>query len=292
MSNKKISLIIVNYNSTSYLIRLLKSLKKVEDIIKDIIIVDNNSSKFNVADVKKNIPKSIQQTIIINNQNVGFSRAVNHGIFLTKSKYVLLLNPDTLILDSSLEQLVNRICKYDDIGAIGGKIVSFSNEPYYSANKRPNFWTGLFEFTNLKKLFPNNQFTNDFWIEKNNKHINSASEVDSLCGAFILFRKHSNHRLNLFDENFFLYLEDLDFCLTLRNQGMKVVFDPISSVKHIGGGSSDSVYHSSLKHWYASRKYFFCKHLKNPQGIILKIIFSIEEHLLYLYHYILHEPTE
>lgn len=281
-----LDVIIVNYNSFNYCINLIKSTKKIDFLIKNIIIIDNNSEYFNEKHFKN--PKV---KIIKNKKNLGFATAVNQGIKKSKSKYVLLLNPDTLIIDKSIKKILDSISNDKKIGAIGGKLVYPNQKKYLTANNNPTFLTGLFEFTNLKKIFPNNKITKKFWIEKTNK-ITKQTEVTSLCGAFILFRKKTKSKLNLFDEKFFLYLEDLDFCINLKNKGYKIILDPRSKIKHFGGKSNSSKYNTVLKCWYKSRKYFFKKHLNPFTGILLSIIFTMEEKFLKIYHKIKNEPTE
>lgn len=295
MSSDKITIIIVNYNSTEYLIKLIKSLTLIRKIVEKIIIVDNNSNDFNQSLVFK-VAKHTKTNIILNNTNKGFSYAVNQGIKISTSNFILLLNPDTTVVDKSIEKLLKKIINNTKIGVIGGAIESMSSKTrQLTANTRPTFLTALFEFTNLKRLFPNNKFSNRFWVEKkpNNHNRTEEVEVDGLCGAFMLFRKNLiPGGTNFFDENFFLYLEDLDFCLGVKNKGLSIIFDPSSKIRHKSGASSNSKYNIVLKHWYQSRKYFFCKHLNPIQGIILKVIFSIEESILSLYHHIRHEPAE
>jgi hypothetical protein len=227
-------------------------------------------------------------TLIKNKTNNGFAKAVNQGIIIAKNEFVLLLNPDSIILDKSIQLIYREILNNPLIGAIGGKIISKNQK--YSATRKPTFLTGLFEFTNLKKLFPNNIFSYNFWIENN--IIQNSTEVTSLCGAFILLRKKLNDKIVLFDENFFLYLEDLDFCLNIKKKGYKIVFNPNAIIRHLGGGSNNSKYNITLKYWYTSRKYLFSKHLNKFESIILNIIFTIEEKILFLYHHLTHTPNE
>lgn len=283
---EKLSIIIINYNSTKYLKKLISSLKKIKKYIDEVIIVDNNSKEPIKLKENPNIK------LIKNKKNLGFAKAVNQAIKKSKNHFLLLLNPDCLILDDSMSKIFNSIKIDKNIGAIGGKIINRDNKPYFTANNKPNFLTGLFEFTNIKKIFPNNFFTNQFWIEKENK-IKKPITVNSLCGAFQIFRKFDkNKNLNLFDENFFLYLEDIDFGTMLNSKGYKVVFDPSSTIKHIGGMSNTSKYGTVLKHWYQSRKYFFNKHLTQVESIILSIVFSLEELSLFIYHSLKNEPTK
>jgi GT2 family glycosyltransferase len=287
MSNlDKVSLIVINYNSTVYLNKLLKSTELIKDIIGETIVVDNNSK-----DPRKDIVNSKKIILIKNKTNYGFSKAVNQGIKKSKYNYILLLNPDTLIFDKSIINLFKKIRNDKKIGAIGGKIQNyFDNDNQLTATNTPNFFTALFEFTILKKIFPNNIFSKNFWVEKKYNDNNDV-EVSSLCGAFILFRKRTNDSLNLFNESYFLYMEDIDFGLSIINKGYKVIFDPTVVIKHLGGASSESKYNIVLRYWYKSRKTFFKNHCNPILGAILIILFTIEENLLLLYHLIKHEPA-
>lgn len=288
LTTPKISLVIVTYNSNETIFHLLTSVKAIKYLIKEIIIIDNNSLFFDKNKIKKKYPKI---KIIQNKKNVGFAKAVNQGIKIAKSNYILLLNPDTYIIDSSIVDTFNIILKDKKIGAIGGKILNEQKNNSFTANSKPTFLTGLFEFTNLKKIFPNNKYSNHFWIEKNKK-IKKPISVSSLCGAYLIFRKKINNKINFLNEKYFLYFEDIDFGIKINNQGYKVIFDPNSKVVHIGGFSSKNRYKTDLKHWYHSREIFFKEHLGLFPSIILISIFKIEKTILYLRSLYKHEPNK
>lgn len=282
---KKLSIIIITYNSDKSLDKLLLSLSYIDKLVEEIIIIDNNSFIFDIKKIQKISPKI---KIIKNKTNIGFAKAVNQGIKTSKSNYVLLLNPDTYLIDNSISNTFKLIKENKKIGAIGGKILNEQKNSSYTANSKPTFLTGLFEFTNLKKIFPNNKYSNHFWVEKNKK-INKPISVSSLCGAYLILRKKIDNRLNLFDEKYFLYLEDIDFGIKINNLGYKVVFDPNSQIVHIGGLSSNNKYKTDLKHWYQSREIFFKDHLGFFASIILISIFKLEKTILYLRSLYKHE---
>jgi hypothetical protein len=284
-TSEEISVIIVSYNSNDTIYKLLTSLKLIDTCISEIIIIDNNSVFF-YKDKIKNL--SVKIKIIENKKNIGFAKAVNQGIRICKSNYVLLLNPDTYLIDRSIINSFRIIKKDSRVGAIGGKILNEKLKNNFTANSKPSFLTGLFEFTNLKKIYPKNKYTSNFWIEKNKK-INKPIDVSSLCGAYLLFRKKINNKLNLFNEKYFLYLEDVDFGIKINNQGYRVVFDPDSQIVHIGGYSTNNKYKTNLNEWYKSREIFFKKHLNFFAGIILISIFKIEKNILKFRSLIQHE---
>ena len=176
---KKISLVTVTYNSEKTIFKLLDSLEPINKDLKEIILVDNNSKKFNENKIKS-ISKKIK--IITNKKNLGFAKAINQGIKISKSDIILLLNPDTYLIDNSIKHSLNLILNDPKIGAIGGQILDEKEKTAYTATTTPTFLTGLFEFTNLKKIFPNNNFSKLFWVEKENI-IQHPIEVTSLCGA-------------------------------------------------------------------------------------------------------------
>lgn len=273
-TSKKFSLIIVNYNSSQKTNKLLLSVQKnIYQKIGEIIIVDNKSQ-----DIKFLNTNDKKIKIIKNNKNLGFAKAVNQGIKISKNKLIILLNPDTTV-NKSILKTIYLITNDKNIGAVGGKIL-YKNKKIFSANNKPTFLTGLFEFTNLKKIFPKNKYTQNFWPEINKKIIKPI-EVFGICGAYLIFRKYdTKNHVNYFNESYFMYLEDLDFCLRIKNKGLKVIFDPRSNITHIGGFSSKNKYNMALNYWYKSRKIFFKKHLNKVEGIILSIIFTIEEIIL------------
>lgn len=288
INNKKIlvnniTIITVNYNVAINVNKLVNSLLLINNKINEIIIIDNNSKDYN------QILRTNKTTIVFNKSNLGFAKAVNQGIKIAKSKYILLINPDCYLENKSILKTLKLLISNKSIGAIGGKIKKPNINQYQNtANDKINFFTGLFEFTNLKKIFKNNYFSNKFWIDT--KQIKSPIQVESLCGAYILIRKKLDNVLNLFDERYFLYMEDVDFGNKINNLGYKVIYDPRSEITHIGGKSSKSKYNIVLKAWYVSRRLYFQKHFNIILSTVLIIIFTIEEFLLKVIHKIRNTP--
>lgn len=279
----KTSVIIVNYNSANNTNKLLDSLKLISRYINEILIVDNNSSE-------KFCLKSKSRIILIKNKkNVGFSKAVNQAIKAAKNNIIILLNPDTYLENSSIINSIRLINSDIKIAAIGGKIKNPNSNNYVpSANSKANFFTAIFEFTNFKKLFPNNYFSKKFWIStKQDKPI----KVESVCGAFIIIKKKINNKLNLFNEKYFMYFEDIDFGNKINSLGYKVIYNPNSEIVHIGGSSNNSKYKTVLKYWYKSRKIYFKDYLSPIEFFFINTLFSIEESLLYIYHLFTHTPN-
>lgn len=279
----KISVLIVNYNSEKQTLKLLKSLELISNYVNEILVVDNCSNK------KFKLNQSNKIILIKNKKNLGFSKAVNQGIRIAKNNIILLLNPDTYLENNSIINSIKLINSNKKIAAIGGKIKNSINNKYIpSANSKADFFTAIFEFTNLKKIFPNNYFSKKFWIKTTQK---KPIEVESVCGAFVIFRKFIKNKLNLFNETYFMYLEDVEFGNKINSFRYKVIYDPNSEITHIGGSSNNSVYNTVLEYWYKSRKIYFKYHLPRIQSLIINTIFSIEELLLKIYHLFTHTPN-
>lgn len=291
MKNNNITTIIVNYNSKKYLYNLMDSIN-IYSKLNEIIIIDNNSNIDNVPkinEIKKIYKKRGVVKILHNENNLGFAKAVNQGVRNAKSEYVLLLNPDTQLTDKKSIQILAKSLSKKNVSVVGGSIINDNNIKQKTATGNINFMTGLFEFTNLKKIFPKNKFSNRFWLK--HKNITNNTTVKTLCGAFIMFKRKINNTLNLFDESFFLYLEDIDFCLKNSINKKKIVYCPKAIIFHHGGKSNSSKYNTELKYWYVSRKILFNKYLPKYQSVIINCIFNIEEQLLRLYHFLKNEPA-
>jgi GT2 family glycosyltransferase len=287
----KLTIITVNYNSTKHLNDLIKSLIPLSSRIKKIIVVDNKSNDIDLL----NIPAKFTYKIILikNNSNVGFSRAVNIGINKSKTDILLLLNPDTkIIYPKRIVHMSRYLINHSDIGCMGGTILDQNLKITPSANIfKPSFLSALYVFTNLQKIFPNNEYVKNFYFQKF-EETRKTKSVDLLCGAFLMFRKQTGGKTIAFNESYFLYLEDVDFCLDLLKKGFKNIFYPKAKIIHIGGASTNSKYNTVLKYWYMSRKILFSRYLPKAKYNILAIIFKTEEFLLKTYHKILNEPHE
>ena len=279
MKQIDLSIIIVSYNCKNFLINCLNSIKKWSSNYKiEIIIVDNNSKDDTVEAIKKLRIRNLR--IIKNYHNYGFSKAANKGVKNSLGERVLLLNPDTIILRDAINKLMAFAINEKKNGIIGGKLFEFNqSEIQRSYYNKISFFTSLFEFTNLKKLFPNNIYHKRFFYIGLNE--NKIRSVYGVSGGFMLINKEVFDQIGFFDENFFLYLEDIDFCCRAKDRKIEILYYPKATIKHFGGASSKkSKYKINVKAWRNSRNYFFKKHFSRIKSSILLIIFFIEDRVL------------
>ncbi len=258
-----ITVSIVNFNAGDYLIKTLNSLEQLNDKVRlNIFVVDNNSSDDSIEKAKKRFPKV---NFIINTDNVGFGRAHNQILSNLSDEYVLILNPDIEVKSGVLDKLLNNFEQDPKIGAITPEIVFENGEVDMTAHRGiPTPWAS-FKYYFLK---------DDSLYHLTYKNLEEIHEVDSITGAFFLTKKEVLEMVGLFDEDYFMYAEDIDLCVRIKNSGFKVVYDPAVKVLHYKGISSGLKKHTnhlttadketkirSLNYFYKTMKIFYGKHL-------------------------------
>ena len=230
-----IDIVIVNYKSTDY---LLKCLKSVYDSITDIsvrVFVYDNYSRNGVDRITKTFPNvNLTKNIF----NMGLSKAANKGIRQGTAPYVLLLNPDTIIKDGFFESTLQYIENNPDIGIVGPKILNTDGSLQGSARAFPKAWMAIFGRNSLlTKWFPNNRISRKSILSTGSDGI-TPMFADWVSGACILTRRKAIDDVGLFDEEFFMYWEDVDLCKRMWDNGWKVAYFPKASIIHHVGGSS------------------------------------------------------
>lgn len=270
-SPKNISVVVLTYNSEKHIGKCLQSLLSETEGITEVIVVDNHSQDRTVEIVKKH--KNIR--LISNKANLGFSKGVNIGIKQTKGGKILILNPDTTNISRSIGKLINCQTRFN-AGIAGGKLLKNDGSIHNSFVKAPDLLTGIFDFTNLRKVTPFDYIHKRHYY-LHSKYPNRGIEVDAVSGAYMLVDREVFERVGLFDENFFMYLEDVDFCVRAKQLGYKVVFCPKAVISHEGGASSENDDKINHKAWSDSRKYYFTKHLNVFSNIVIQPLFGLDD---------------
>jgi len=271
MRNKiDLSIIIVNYNTRKLLKGCLESIfQKIEDINLEVLVIDNASSDKSLEIAKEELLKT---KVLINRENVGFAGANNQGIKEAKGKYILLLNPDTIILDENLEKLIEFMDSHSEAGACGPLVLN-SDGTMQKQCKRgfPIFWTSFSYYSGLWKLFPKNKwwrrkFGSYFLLDKPEDKI---CEIDCLSGAAMMFRKEIVDKIGLLNEEYVMYWEDVEWCFRIKKAGWKIYYIPLARIMHYGGVSGSQV-HASRNLWYFHRgAYLFYNQYLAPDNFSL-----------------------
>jgi hypothetical protein len=229
-----ISIIIVNWNTKQILLDCLKSLTKENILYKhEIILVDNGSSDGSQAAVRASFP-AVQ--IIENNANLGFAKANNIGMKVSKGKYLCLINSDVQVLDDCLSKMFQYMENQPHIGILGPKIFFPDMRTQCSCREFPSLWNNFCPVIGLNNAFPQAKcFHFEYMTYFNHDEIR---KIDYLAGCCFFIRRSALDQVGLFDEQFFIYSEEIDLCKRFWHAGWEVVFYPNASIIHHHGASS------------------------------------------------------
>lgn len=252
----KLSVIIVSYNVRDYLEQCLDSVfRAVKDIDAEVFVVDNDSKDSTVEMLTTRYPKA---RLIANHDNPGFSKANNQAIRESAGKYVLLLNPDTLVGEDLLADVLSYMDMHPDVGATAVKMLkqdgSFAME---SRRGVPTPWTSFCKMSGLGSLFPRNKLFGRYYMQYLDKE--SVSEIEIISGACMFLRKSALDRVGLLDETFFMYGEDIDLSYRMLRAGYKNVYIP-SPILHYKGESTQKNSYRYVNAFYSAMLIFFRKH--------------------------------
>ena len=318
-----LSIIIVSFNGKEFLKKCLASiLQSMEGKLKyEIIVVDNASSdgspseifrlRASFADLRfaegsgkaREASKAEQDyggqanfKFILNKENVGFSKANNQGIKISENgKYVLFLNPDTVIQKNTIERMIEFMDSNKDAGAATCKLVMLNGKIDDASHRGfPTPWRAFSHFTGLSRIFPKSRIFGGYnlgWRDLNKTH-----EIDALAGAFMFVRRIAGEQVRWWDEDYFFYGEDIDFCYMLKQLGWKIYYVPdvfVTHYKGISGGiksiskqistASEETKKIATKWRFAAMRIFYNKHYKQkyPWFVtqLVNLGISVKEHL-------------
>ncbi len=245
----------------------------------EIIIVNNGTGDSNLFEKVSKFPHI---RIINPKSNLGFSAGVNLGIMASNNNLVMLLNPDTLVEVKSINSLASCLRK-NNAGIAGGTNYTFDEGKHNSFVRKPTMFTYLFDYTNLRKIIPGDYFHKKHYYLDEPFPVGNIT-VDAVSGSFMLIDKKVINKIGLFDERYFMYLEDVDYCLMAIKAGFKVIFCPKSSIKHIGGHSSKNKEKTHISAWLESRRNFVKKHENLLTNMLIQPIFLIDSIIIEILH--------
>ncbi len=267
---------------------LQKCLSKEEDLSSEVVVVDN-ASKDNTLITLKNIEQLFNEqkiglTVVHNSQNLGYSKANNKGASISKGKYLLFLNSDVLIEDISFKNLLAQLQNDSKLAGLTVKVVlPDGNLDPASHRGFPTIWRSFSYFSGLEKIFGKIPGLNRLFggYHLTSRSLKNIHEIDSPTGAFYLIKRDVFEEVGGFDEDFFMYGEDIDLSYRIKSLGYKIIYTPSYKVTHLkyqsGLQSEDRQTKSKTKqHFYDAMKIFYRKHYerKTPK-IITNIIFSV-----------------
>lgn len=251
----KLSVIIVNWNTCDLLHDCLASLQKASKAFQaqiEIFVVDNNSDDHSVAMVRQQFP---MVRLTCNSENVGFARANNQAIALCQSKYILLLNSDTVVSPNALNQLYSFMEIHPDVAVVGPTLLNVDGSFQASYGQFPTVSTYFWQLLGLASFFYGIHFPS-----ASPENSQTTQDVDWVGGACLLCRRSALATVGLLDEQFFMYAEEMEWCYRFKQHGWRVCFLPPATIIHIGGGSSEIARPKVLARQWRSNLYFLRKH--------------------------------
>lgn len=259
----KLSIIIVNYNVEHFLDQCLHSVfKAIKGLEAEVFVVDNNSVDGSMKMVAEKYPEAI---CIENKENTGFSVANNQAIRVSKGKYVLLLNPDTVVEEDTFTKTVAFMDVHPKAGGLGIKMIDGTGN-YLPESKRgiPTPWVALCKMTGLTRIFSKSKRFAGYYMghlsnQENNK-------VDILAGAFMLMRKEALDKVGFLDENFFMYGEDIDLSYRILKGGYDNYYFADSQIIHYKGESTKKGSLNYVYIFYKAMVIFAKKHFSEKNA--------------------------
>lgn len=253
---KKLTIVIVSYNVRQYIDQCLQSVyTALRDIDADIIVVDNQSIDDTVPYLKTNYP---QVRVIESGGNVGFARANNMGIRQSESEYVLLLNPDTVVAENTLREVVNFMDAHETVGGAGVQMLNADGTKAMESRRgRPTPLVSFYKMCGLADLFPRSRTFARYYMSW--LSWNEPAEIEVISGAFFFIRRKALEEVGLLDEDYFMYGEDIDLSCRLLNAGWHNCYLPCKII-HYKGGSTDKTSVRYVRVFYKAMIIYFRKH--------------------------------
>lgn len=264
-----LSIIIVNYNVKHYVEQCLHAVfRSVCPYDYEVFVVDNCSSDGSIPYLKERYP---QVHFISNTDNVGFARANNQAVRLSTGRYVLLLNPDTIVGEHTLADSVRLMDRHPDAGGSGTRMLrtdgSFALE---SRRGLPTPFVAFCKMSGLTKLFPYSRTFGRYYMRYLDENV--ENEIEIISGAYMMLRREALDKVGLLDETFFMYGEDIDLSYRLLKGGYKNYYSP-SPILHYKGESTEKSSFRYVYTFYNAMQLFFNKHF-HRYGLLVSLPIS------------------
>jgi GT2 family glycosyltransferase len=251
-----LSVVILNWNTCADLRKCLASILGQTWISAvQVVVADNASEDESRSMVAAEFPGAV---LCVHTSNLGFATGNNRALPHADGRYVLFLNPDTIVTDGALDTLVAYADAHPEAGIVGPKLLNADGSLQFSCRAFPDLGAGFFRNTPLGRLFPKNRFTSDYLMSDWDH--DAPRTVDWVSGAALMIRRDALERTQGFDEGFFMYCEDVDLCYRVHSLGHLVQYVPDAVIYHLIGRSSDRVPTRMTYEFHRSMYRFYRKH--------------------------------
>ncbi len=267
-----LSVVVVNYNVVYFLEQCLNSvIAASKNLNVEVFVVDNNSVDGSVELVQEKFP---QVKLIVNKENTGFSKANNQAIRLSSGRYILLLNPDTVVEEDTFEKTIKFMDEHPDSGGLGVRMIDGKGK-FLPESKRgfPSPWVAFCKIFGLSKLFPKSKTFGQYHLGYLSEF--EINEIDVLSGAFMLMRKETLDKVGHLDETFFMYGEDIDLSYRIKLGGYKNYYFPETKIIHYKGESTKKSSVNYVFVFYKAMVIFAKKHLSENNAKLFSFAINL-----------------
>ncbi len=249
----QVSVITVSFNTKAYLLQALRSAVLAAGRVPlELIVVDNGSSDGSALAVVQEFPEA---RIVLSSENKGFAWANNRGASEASGDLLLFVNSDVVFLDHAIETLAEYLKLNQDIGAVGPKVLNPDGSLQFSGKRLPNVGTGVLVATGLHYRLPWRRPWEDYYMLP--ESYATVQEVDHLTACCLMVRREVWDAVGGFDEGYFMYFEDIDWCLRARKMGHKLAYVPQASVIHRKAVSSSKRAYGTVLDYHRSARRFY-----------------------------------
>ncbi len=274
-----ISVIIVTYNSSVEITECIGSLTEaVKQYHYEIIVVDNNSSDNTCEVIESSFPGI---KLYRNNRNRGFASGANRGAAEASGEYLLFLNPDTRVPENCIDEPMRYLSRNSRTGIIGPRLVD-SRGKFLPESKRgvPTPAAALFRFTMLYRLFPHSPVINRYYMGGSDS--SKTVLADAVTGAFMFMERAIFEDAGGFDEEYFMYGEDIDLCMRVSAMGYDIVYLPSVTVTHHKGKSGGMRSYRGIREFYRSMHIFTNNHFSSRYSRITILLTHLAIRILFI----------
>jgi GT2 family glycosyltransferase len=255
-SSPDLSVCIVNWNTREDLGEAIASvLASGREVSLQLVVLDNASQDGSAEMVRERFP---EVTLIQSAENLGFARGYNRAAARSSGRHLLMLNPDTVVHSGALARLVAFLDSEPSAGAAGPRLLNLDGSLQYSCRRFPTPMAALLRNTVLGRLAPHNHYTRDY-LMADWEH-DAVRPVDWISGAAMCIRRQAWEQIGGFDEGYFMYAEDMDWCWRAREAGWQVYYVPDAVIMHHIGRSSDQRPFTMVVAFHRSAGRFYRKH--------------------------------
>jgi GT2 family glycosyltransferase len=253
-SSPDVSIAIVHYETPADLVRCLASVRAAAtEVSAEVFVIDNASTGFAPSIVTDLLPGA---KVIRNSHNRGFARAANQALRTAKGRYLLLLNPDTVLAPDTLRKMLSYMDANPGVGCATPRLVLPDGRLDLACRRAfPTPMRSFYRLILLSRLFPRSRRFAQYNLTYLDEH--HEAEIDAPCGAFMMVRAGVRDGVGLLDERYFMYGEDLDWAYRIKQAGWRIMYTPITTVTHVKRASSRHRRPATIKAFYEAMRIFY-----------------------------------